>query len=826
MSGELSLGTLSGRIELEDNLTPAVDAVGKKVDELGDKFGSLGAHILEQTASFFTAEAALEGIKKVGEKLVEEFELLTLHGSVVVDISNNYERLTRQAGLLGEELLGDLKTATHGTIDDFQLMKRVNEDFSAGAHLTNEQLVLLAQGGFALAKAQGIDAKVAIDSLNDAMVTGRVRGVAYLTGKIDLKDAEEKFAAAAGHTVDELSAEGKLEAGRVALLEKVTQRLGEVGDQQDTLKNKVEQAQASWANFEDDLDKSVASSAIVKGAFADVEKAIEDAFGANRQELIEGVTHTFEGLVRNGEGVAKLFINLAKLTYDYRGALEALAVALASYATASVAANAISLVMNSSLTALSFTTIPNVIASFQLMGGAILSSLGPVGIVAAGVTAAWEAWKSASAEKGWIREISDGYEYAALRLGGYSAAQADAMIAQQHLTEQTKTAAVPALQSHATAALSTTGAVSGLGKAVNDTSKFFQESKTDAKAYADAWSELSTIGATFADTIAGINPKILQQVEYYLQAGAAIGVVTKAYPMLSEAQVKAVSDMLRSDEKVMNELEKVTLDYYRVLEGASHDTLSAQINDAYLSAQARIDAMMKAKTYSVEAEQIIWKTAEQTANNIIQKQLESDVHSREHYQLLADEAKNAFEFAQAHAESYTAKWINHLGQAATAAQKTADEFASSFHNALQRVDDDLSATIEGFHQLAMASAAASVKGDATGPADTIEGRLAMFTKQQSQGQFINTSGLFAGLPHRASGGSASAGRPIVVGENEPEVFVPDSSGTIIPSLGGGGGNLYISAVFQGMWDPATASKAADLIGAAIVKKTGRKFGRA
>jgi phage-related minor tail protein len=60
-------------------------------------------------------------------------------------------------------------------------------------------------------------------------------------------------------------------------------------------------------------------------------------------------------------------------------------------------------------------------------------------------------------------------------------------------------------------------------------------------------------------------------------------------------------------------------------------------------------------------------------------------------------------------------------------------------------------------------------------------------------------GLFGGaiIPgFLASGGPATAGKPYVVGEQGPELFVPKSSGTVVPNdkLGGGGtaSNTYIT----------------------------------
>ena len=48
-------------------------------------------------------------------------------------------------------------------------------------------------------------------------------------------------------------------------------------------------------------------------------------------------------------------------------------------------------------------------------------------------------------------------------------------------------------------------------------------------------------------------------------------------------------------------------------------------------------------------------------------------------------------------------------------------------------------------------------------------------------------GIFSSLPTFANGGSPPVGRPSIVGEKGPELFVPSSAGTIIPSNQIGGG---------------------------------------
>ena len=63
-----------------------------------------------------------------------------------------------------------------------------------------------------------------------------------------------------------------------------------------------------------------------------------------------------------------------------------------------------------------------------------------------------------------------------------------------------------------------------------------------------------------------------------------------------------------------------------------------------------------------------------------------------------------------------------------------------------------------------------------------------------EGGFL--SGVFPGF---ANGGPVMGGRPIVVGERGPELFVPGSNGNIVPN--GGGGNSYTINVQAGVGDP-------------------------
>lgn len=99
---------------------------------------------------------------------------------------------------------------------------------------------------------------------------------------------------------------------------------------------------------------------------------------------------------------------------------------------------------------------------------------------------------------------------------------------------------------------------------------------------------------------------------------------------------------------------------------------------------------------------------------------------------------------------------------------------------------------------------------------------------------INVSVKASGLPFGgfgAEGGPVSRGTLYVVGEEGPELFVPDSNGRIIPNdalpSGGtstrGGGSLTVNFNISGVLDNAGAQRAIDALDRAYERRTGRRL---
>ncbi len=82
-------------------------------------------------------------------------------------------------------------------------------------------------------------------------------------------------------------------------------------------------------------------------------------------------------------------------------------------------------------------------------------------------------------------------------------------------------------------------------------------------------------------------------------------------------------------------------------------------------------------------------------------------------------------------------------------------------------------------------------------------------------------GLFSGLSGFANGGRPPVGKPSIVGERGPELFVPNTSGTIVPNnkLGGGGAtNVVVNVDAKGSsasGDSGAGKQLGGLIGAAV-----------
>jgi uncharacterized YccA/Bax inhibitor family protein len=272
--------------------------VGANLDELKSGLSASEAMIVGFSASIGTilGDAIMATIGKLGD-LVAALPEIALHGSEAADLTENFNRLAEASGHLGETLLGVLRAGTHGTVDDFTLMQRVNKDLAAGLDLTDDQFKALGEAAFALANATGVSVTQALDTMNDALIKGKPKALEALTGVIDLKQAEEEYAKSLGGTAKDLTDEARLYADRKAMMEAAIDTTKRLGAQTDGLDEIVAQAQVAWANFVKDLGIAISQSDILVDAIKGVGQILVEAFGGEKTTLIEGIKTLIEDLI-------------------------------------------------------------------------------------------------------------------------------------------------------------------------------------------------------------------------------------------------------------------------------------------------------------------------------------------------------------------------------------------------------------------------------------------------------------------------------------------------------------------------------------------------
>jgi hypothetical protein len=635
MAEGLDIGSLSGRVELRDDMSGVLEILGHKIDALDEKFGGFGHHVAESAAGFFTAEAALEGIKKVAELAVETFKELTIEGAVIADVEGNFDHLTEAAGRLGETLLDAVREGTHNTINDFQIMKLANQDLAAGMNLTDEQFKTLSKGAFALAQATGVDVKQALDTMNDAMLTGRTRAIALQFGKIDLAAAEERYADKLSTTSDRLTADEKLESARVAILEKVGAAIERIGDQTDGLDEKVAQAQTVWANFKEELAKTVATSPVIIAGFDGIRDAISEAFGGSQEKAVRTVANaiddatiealSFAEVVVDSVGVVGVEWNAAKVVFKDIAQIidgDILAFKLASKAVAEF---------------LEILHIPGATEDVKRIDDELANLEQRMMERAASIA------KDKQAEEDWAvatGKVKDQIEAIRLKM----------VDAKASIDQNTDATAENAKQHHDAG-----DATEGHANAEAHLGNNLRLSTSELKAYNEAWRDLSITGSTYKDTLAGMEPEQIATIKYYLDAGVAVDKLAAAFPNLTKAEIDAVNQMKKASEEQIKAVDALSaawnamyqeqaaigatdLQKFKIKEEAKYEALVQKLSDA---------GVVEEKYYDD-----VWALYKADEKNYEDAEVAKDTRSKAHLEQQLEQAQETFDRMIAHRDQY------------------------------------------------------------------------------------------------------------------------------------------------------------------------------
>jgi hypothetical protein len=305
---------------------------------------------------------------------------------------------------------------------------------------------------------------------------------------------------------------------------------------------------------------------------------------------------------------------------------------------------------------------------------------------------------------------------------------------------------------------------------------------------------------------------------------------------LSDTEANALAKSLAADDaalKKQTETLKLVTDTWNAYyaERASHGATALQTEQAnldkwYNDQVAAAEAAGKATGEFYDALGALYYEKQQkflvdwkAVNDTTQKE------TRQGLQDTADAAQRFYQYALTQVGIWSDGTIQKARDAADAAQLAANQFGTGFAAAgdtaaagVQKVNTALDATKQKTDaalasaialadqynrnmgvQAANAAAAAST-GSAFGP----RGGL-------TTGQLLGSQ--FGYMAARASGGPVSAGSSYLVGEQGPELFVPSSNGSIVPT---GGGGVVVHNVFHLVdTESNLARRVSDLIGRSI-----------
>ena len=778
---------LTGRFDAD--FQPFLDAVAqanKSLDNLDQSAKTVSAEVEKvgnQRWTQIIAESdllhdAIEKALDIAKELAAYFPELALRGAVVNDVADAFDHLTESAGLTADVLLGDLRAGTHGTVDDFVLMQRTNQDLAAGLNLTEDQFRLLSDASFALAKATGTDVASALDTMSNAMIKGQAKGLALLTGKIDLKKAEQDYADSLAGTGQQLTAEGKLEVDRATMLGAIGTALDRLGPQQDSLKDKVEQAQTAWKNFEDELGRVIAQSPVLNAGLDAMRNALINAFGGTQETAIKNIASAIDNAGISVVDFGLAVVAVATPIHEAWSVIETLVLGVTT-----TVAGAVDFVLEGWT---KLAQAANAVSS-HIVSDETVAAMVEVRTQLRGATEDLNA-QTAEAAKGVIGQ-SD-FDKTLAKLGGTLFNTRDAMVAAQ-----------AALTTHTDATTKNAAATDKAGTSQQGLNDQVVPATEYTKQYVAAWEELNKTGVDYQATVDALNPKLVEQIEYYLRAGASVKTLAEAYPQVGTAGVAAIDAIQKKSIEASTSITKIWNEYTDVV-GTGSQT-------AYQKAEAAIDKWyaddlakhQAAKTATAAYYDAIAALDDAKYAALAKNRIADDKDSKLHLENQAAADQEAYQFALQNQDQFSQQHIQKLRDTADASALAAARWGTAFEDAattagaaVDKLTGAIDAVTSSLHALGQTGDMAEQQAlssvmktvDASGIGQMMKmGTTNVNTMNAYEAAIAQgMAALGYQVQPRASGGPVSAGTPYMVGESGPELFVPSSGGAIVPNAGG------------------------------------------
>lgn len=228
--------------------------------------GAMGGGIV---ALISQATSALTGF-------VGEVRTLVFESDKLVNVQNVFERLSLGIGAKPAQFVNQLKDATHGLVDDTELMMQANRLLLQGVPLTSDQIVSLTRAVSELALVTGKDPVEAMNALMTALAGGRL---SMLGVRLGLEAGVRENL----NYAESLEQPLRMQDQFNIIMREANKQLAKTGDFTETAATKMKQAGVSWGEFMSDIGKSTGASSILHSITSEFEAfatSLHKAMGA------------------------------------------------------------------------------------------------------------------------------------------------------------------------------------------------------------------------------------------------------------------------------------------------------------------------------------------------------------------------------------------------------------------------------------------------------------------------------------------------------------------------------------------------------------------
>jgi hypothetical protein len=172
--------------------------------------------------------------------------------------------------------LNDLREATFGLIDNYELMTGYNKALTLGAAENTKQFGELARTAIALGRAMGIDAGFALESLNTGIARQSRLFLDNIGIVMSVADANKRYADALGISASALTDNQKREAFRSEALRQAAVAVERLGGVELNAADSLKQLTNQLTNFLNAIASMAAKSEFLSNIFGSIANFITD----------------------------------------------------------------------------------------------------------------------------------------------------------------------------------------------------------------------------------------------------------------------------------------------------------------------------------------------------------------------------------------------------------------------------------------------------------------------------------------------------------------------------------------------------------------------